>query len=104
MSKSEKPVTNKKSDAVKTMEQLMEGTESGKIWSEIKDKSIEMFALPNQKVHQYCQPKPVDPDKLYLVSTATSVLPALELAIGKDYAVELANRFIIVTRANKTSF
>lgn len=93
--------SGKKADSVKTVEAVMGETESGKIWSEIKDKTIEMFALPNQKVHQYCQPKPVDPTKLYLESTATSVLPALEAALGKDYNVELANRFIIVTRASK---
>jgi hypothetical protein len=101
MNKSDKSNTNKKTEAEKTVEEVMAGTESGKIWDEIKNKSIDMFALPDQKVHQYCQPKPVDPSKLYLVSTATSVLPSLETAIGKEYEIELANRFMIVTRAVK---
>lgn len=88
-------------DTKKTTEELLENTEAGKIWSEIKDKSIEMFALPDQKVHQYCQPKLVDPTKLYLDITASSVLPSLEAAIGSNYTVELANRYVIVSRAVK---
>jgi len=85
----------------KTTEQLLEGTEAGKIWSEIKDKTIEMFALPDQKVHQYCQPKFIDPTRLYLDISASSVLPSLEAAIGNNYTVELATRYVIVSRAVK---
>jgi hypothetical protein len=75
------------------------GTEAGTIWNEIKDKSIEMFALPDQKVHMHATPVNIEPSKLYLTATSTAVLPSLEVAVGKAYVVELADRFLIVSRA-----
>lgn len=77
----------------------MKDTEAGAIWSEIKDKNIEMFALPNQVVSMHAHPVNVEPNKLYLILNSTSVLPSLEAAIGKKYVVELADKFCIVTRA-----
>lgn len=80
------------------IEKLLEGTEAGKIWSEIKEKNINMFSLPNQTVSQYCQPKVVEPSKLYLIISVSAALPALEAAIGNKYSVELVNKYIVVSR------
>jgi hypothetical protein len=74
-------------------------TEAGKIWEEIKDKQIDIFALPNQVVSQYCKPIAIEPTKLYVIPSAPSVLPALETAVGKKYAVTLSEKFLIVARA-----
>ena len=71
------------------------------IWNEIKDKSIDMFALPDQKVFMHCRPVPVEPTKLYLVTTSTAVLPSLETAIKKGFTVELNDKYIVVARAVK---
>ena len=73
--------------------------ESEKIWEEIKDLKLGMFTLPNQFVHLYYKPINVDPNKLYLtgLTKATSVLPALELAVSPKYQIEQVDRFIIVT-------
>lgn len=84
---------------VQTIEGMMAGTEAGKIWDEIKDKSIEMFALPDQKISKYAAPYPVEPNKLYLVTSASSALPSIEAAIGNKYTVELVDRFVVVSRA-----
>lgn len=73
-------------------------TEADKIWEEIKDKKIEIFSLPNQVVSQYCKPSPIDPAKLYLTVSATSVLPALETAIGPSYVIDRVERFVTVAR------
>lgn len=81
---------------------LLEGTEAGKIWSEIKDREINMFALPNQKVNSYCKPVFVEPTKLYLLTTASSVLPALEETLNKEFVVELVDKYTVVSR--KTQF
>lgn len=78
---------------------IMAEAEAGKIWGEIKDRPIEMFALPGQQVQMHCRPVPVDPARLFLLPTSTAVLPSLEAAIGNRYAVELADKYIIVTRA-----
>lgn len=73
-------------------------TEADKIWEEIKDKYIDMFSLPNQKVFQYCQPISIDPSKLYVKLQATSVLPSLEAAVGKDFEVSLLDKYVVVSR------
>lgn len=73
-------------------------TDAEKIWQEIKDKSIEMFSLPSQKVHQYCTPVTIEPSKLYLKASATSVLPALEATLGSKFLVERMERFLVVSR------
>ena len=77
---------------------MLQGTVSLEIWNEIKDKNIEMFALPDQKVHMHCRPVPVEPSKLYLLINSSAVLPSLEVAAGKKYTVELADKFVIVSR------
>lgn len=77
----------------------MKGTEAGAIWNEIKDRDIEMFALPDQKVQMHCHPINIEPTKLYLVTNSTAVLPSLETAVGKKFVVELVDRFVTVTRA-----
>jgi hypothetical protein len=83
---------------VQTIEGMMAGTEAGKIWDEIKDKPIEMFALPDQKVSKYAAPIPVEPNKLYLLTSATSALPSIEAAIGNKYTVELVDKYVVVSR------
>jgi hypothetical protein len=91
---------NEKQTAVKskTVEDLIANSEAGDIWKEIKDKPIEMFALPDQKIFQHASPAYVEPSKLYLVTRATSVLPAIELAVGKKFNVELVDRYVVVSR------
>ncbi len=86
---------NKDDETVKKLQ----STEAGDIWNEIKDKPIEMFALPGQQVHMHVHPVNIEPSKLYLVLNSTSVLPSLETAIGKDYVVELINKYVSVSRA-----
>ncbi len=73
-------------------------SEADKIWSEIRYRPIEMFALPNQIVEQHCTPFPADPSKLFLTTRSTAVLPSLEASCGKDFVVELAEKFVIVSR------
>ncbi len=88
----ESPVTKSKSEVK---------TEAEKIWSEIKDKSIEMFALPDQKVNKYCKPVTIEPTKAYLLASAPSVLPALELTLGNKYVVEVVDKYLAVSRASR---
>lgn len=79
----------------------VEKTEADKIWTEIKNKKIEMFALPDQTVSQYCKPISVDPNKLFLIASAASLLPALEIALGDKFCVEMADKYLIVSRSKK---
>lgn len=83
---------------VKTIEEMLSGTEAGKIWDEIKDKSLQMFALPDQKILHYAAPSMVEPTKCYLKTRASSALPAIEAAIGKNYTVEAVDQYVVVSR------
>lgn len=85
------------------MTKKMEGTEAGAIWNEIKDKPIEMFALPGQIVCMHCHPLSVEPNRLYLTTNSTAVLPSLENALGRNFIVERADRFVIVSRTPPVS-
>lgn len=76
----------------------LSGSEAGKIWDEIKEKSIEMFALPDQKVADHCTPVNIEPSKLYLRTKSSAVLPSLEVSCGKKFAVELVDKYVTVTR------
>lgn len=73
-------------------------TEADKIWSEIKDRKLAMFALNNAKVSDYCRPEKVMPMKCFLVAKASSVLPALEEALGATFVCEAMNKYIVVSR------
>jgi hypothetical protein len=81
------------------IKKLSDETEAIKIWNEIKDKSIEMFALPNQRVMDHCYPVDIEPSKLYLRTKSTSVLPSLEVSCGKNFVVELVDKYVSVSRA-----
>jgi hypothetical protein len=67
------------------------------IWEEIRALKIEMFALPDQEVQHYCKPVSVDPSKLFLLTTAGSVLPALEAVVSPKYVVDKQERFLVVS-------
>lgn len=76
-------------------------SEADKIWDEIKNLKLEMFALDDQFVHLYYKPVPIDPSRLHLImlTKATSALPALETAVSPKYQTEQVDRFITVTLA-----
>lgn len=83
---------------VATVEQQLAGTEAGKIWDEIKDKDIEMFALPDQKVSHHAAPAIVEPSKLYLLTRSSAVLPSIESACSKKFNVERVDKYVVVSR------
>lgn len=82
-----------------TVDEALGDTEANKIWKEVKNIPIAMFGLPNQIISQYCVPTPVDPSRLYLMLTASAVLPSLESAVAPKYTVELAGKYVIVAPA-----
>ena len=78
------------------MSESKEMTVAEKIWFDIKDKPINMFALKNQTPAKYCQPLFIEPNRLYLTFSIGSVLPALETAFG-EYNIEMSGQFIFVS-------
>ena len=84
----------------KELEPKKELTQAEVIWNEIKDLDLFLYALPNQFVHKYCKPFPLDPSKLYLEYNARThgiILPLLEEAIKMKYNVEPVDRFLMIT-------
>jgi hypothetical protein len=66
------------------------------IWENIKDREINMFSLPGQKVSDYCEVQSVEPTKLYLKTRVSAFLPALDDLLSKEYTVEMHDKFIVV--------
>ena len=71
--------------------------EPEKIWQEIKDVQLNLFALPNQTVQKHCQPQLVEPTRLYVTFSAGAVGPALEAALS-NYSVEIDGKYVIIGR------
>lgn len=72
--------------------------EAEKIWQEVKNVQLDLFALPNQTIEKYCTPQYVEPSKLYVTVSTGAVGPALEDALVKTYIVEYAGKFIVISR------
>ena len=94
----ENTMTDKKKTVTQEAPVDVPKTEADLMWDEIKGRPIEMFALPEQVVAQHCTPVPLDPNKLYLTLRSSAVLPSLEASVSKDFHVEMADRWAVVTR------
>lgn len=75
-----------------------EVTEADKIWAEIKDFPINVYAVA-QQVHQCITKIDLPGDELFAKLKSSAVLPALETTLGKRFSVELADKYIIIRRA-----
>lgn len=67
-----------------------------KIWTEIKDKPIDMFGLPGQKVSEWCTPQFVEPSKLYVVIKVGAVLQTLVDHFYQKYDIELLDKWVVI--------
>lgn len=78
-----------------------QATESSKLWDQIKNVKLDLYALPNQFVHLHCKPfLDLNKKDLYMTIKSSAVLPALEEALKQDFVVEQANKYIIVKRVD----
>ncbi|MCZ2224477.1 MAG: hypothetical protein LC122_12710 [Chitinophagales bacterium] len=73
------------------------------LWEMIKNRSLEIYGLPNQTVEKHCavdlKMSKIDRKKLYLQLKHASVLPALEEAC-KDFEFEITKLGVVATRKN----
>jgi hypothetical protein len=84
-------------------------TESDRIWEEIQNLPIAMFALPGQVVQQHVKRFLASPDAVYLKLNSPAVIASLEVALAdsrtnKKYAVEQADGGYIVVKRAVTPF
>lgn len=83
----------------KKNEKKIEPTVSDKLWDEIKNAPIDMFALPNQCVKQHVQRIKISPTEVHLKLKSTAVVASLEAALGLKYQVEVCEGYVIVRKA-----
>lgn len=87
----------------KKVEKKEEASESDKMWAEIKELPIEMFALPDQRVKHHAQRVKVTPNEVHLKLKSTAVVASLEFALAasrvRRYTVEVAEGYVIVRSA-----
>lgn len=72
-------------------------TESDRVWDTLKDLSIEIFALPNQPLTQFCKRVQVEPSKCYLTTTVPSLISTLETVLGPRFTVDKLDKYITVS-------
>jgi hypothetical protein len=72
-------------------------TSGKKVWDEIKDKNIDVFAMTS-KISEFCEYVDIDPVKCYLKCKASAALPALETALGPKYQCTLVEKWVVVEK------
>lgn len=74
-------------------------TEADKIWSEIQNLEIGMFALPNQRVSGHVTKINLPGDQLYVKLNSSAVLPNLEAVLRGRFEIEATEGYTIIRRA-----
>jgi hypothetical protein len=74
--------------------------EASLIWEEIRNVSIDLYALPNQKICDHVEVLPVPGTTLYLKPKSSAVLPSMESALSGRFIVTSndTNTFLTVKR------
>lgn len=71
------------------------------IWNAIKDRELGLFGLSDQTVVKYCTPMDLDPNKCMLKYKVSSVIPALEEAVRRDFDFEVQSNYIVISKKSK---
>lgn len=81
---------------------MSEMTEAQKMWEEIKNLRINMYAIPNQTIEGHVTRFEGDPRVLYLRPKTSAVIVALEEVLAGHFDIEQTEaNFICVTRTKK---
>lgn len=72
-------------------------TASKKIWTDMKDKDINVFAMP-AKVSDYFNFIEIDEVKCYLTCKASAALPALEATLGEGFKCSTVDKYVVVEK------
>jgi hypothetical protein len=76
-------------------------SEGDRIWAEIKNVQVSLFALPAKPLSSYCKQIQLDPKQCFLTFDArqASVIPAMEAVLAPKFDIQmLDNRYIVVSR------
>ena len=67
-------------------------TEADLIWDEIKDKEVQIYALPNQLLSNHVTKLPIPGACLYLRTNSPAIQSMLETVIGDKYEVHVTEK------------
>lgn len=76
-----------------------EKTKADKIWENIKDMNLDLFALPGQKVSMHAKRIPIHDEFVHLKLSSQAVLAALESVLGSKYLVEPGEQYVVVKQS-----
>jgi hypothetical protein len=93
------PVKKTAVKAPKVKDEQSSLCESEKIWEEIRGAQVNMFCLPDQTIEKYCRFLKVEPNRCFVEPKIAAILPAMEDALRGQFNVELAGKYLIITRA-----
>lgn len=81
--------------------------ESDKIWADVKDLPLGIYALANQFVSQHVSKIDLPGKELYLKLKSSAVLPALEATVfskyGNKYTVSLGQGYVSIAESEDPS-
>ncbi len=78
-------------------------TSGKKVWDEIKDKAIDVFAMTS-KVSDFCEYIDIDADKCYVKCKASATLPALETALGAKFQCTAVEKYVLIEKLAEKKF
>jgi hypothetical protein len=68
------------------------------IWAEIAKVDTQAYGLPGQTIDKFCTPIPVEPTKLYLKYTNSTIVAFMQEVLSTRYDVDLNGLYITVER------
>lgn len=89
---------SKKIEAPVVAEKIVQKTAADKLWDEIKDLDVQMFALPPQKLASYAKRIDLDPGIVHVQLSIEAALPIIETTLGVKYAVTRHDKFVTISR------
>ena len=73
-------------------------TVAGQLWQQVKGLDLNLFSLPDQLVSKYFHPLFVEADKVYLTTTVSAAVAALEEVLPKDLEITSVVKYFILAK------
>jgi len=79
-------------------EKNLQSSSEHALWSELKDRQIQAFGLPKQKVCDHVKFKSGAGSKIIVTLRASAILPLLEETFFKEYLFEQSEKYVVITK------
>ena len=85
-------------EVVVAKEVIVEPNFGDKLWEEIKDKPIDMFALPGKRVQDFVSKVMGTANSLLVSVKVGAAIPALEQTLGNTFKVVPDEKYVTVSK------